>query len=213
MLLARRLLALLVLTTAALAPLVVGRARVRAEEAPGTTRVDSVRDIKLPDLDGKDVGLSDVREAKALVLASPCGFEQFMSRWATPRAQSPVAPPIDDATIGKLMVAAAEFGLEMRPDHKPMNAPVKRGAPHKPYTVIGLEVDMRLLTEDTRGGFSLVRLALEPESYLGNFHLLMLYQRTKDVREPAQNARFEEIKATQERKADEFQRVIEVVPR
>jgi quercetin dioxygenase-like cupin family protein len=106
------------------------------------------------------------KPAKALVLASPCGFEQFMARWATPRSQSSVAPPVDDATIGKLMAACAEFGLQMRPDHKPKNAPVKRGAPHKPYTVIGLEVDMRLLTEDTRGGFSLVRLALEPGMFV-----------------------------------------------
>src|SRR5262245_53240658 len=66
---ARRVVLGFVLATAVLAPLVVGRARGRAEEAPGTTRVDSVRDVKLPDLDGKAVGLSDVREAKALVLA------------------------------------------------------------------------------------------------------------------------------------------------
>lgn len=46
-----------------------GRAPLGAEEAPGTPRVDSVRDVRLLDLDGQEVGLSDVREAKAIVLA------------------------------------------------------------------------------------------------------------------------------------------------
>jgi tetratricopeptide (TPR) repeat protein len=55
-------------------------------------------------------------------------------------------------------------------------------------------------------------LELDPENYLGNLHLLMLYERTKDDRHAAQAQRFEELKARQERKADEFLRVIEVRP-
>jgi tetratricopeptide (TPR) repeat protein len=54
-------------------------------------------------------------------------------------------------------------------------------------------------------------LELDPDNYLGNFHLLMLYQRTRDGREAAQSARFEELKRQREQKADEFLRVIEVV--
>jgi tetratricopeptide (TPR) repeat protein len=56
-------------------------------------------------------------------------------------------------------------------------------------------------------------LELDPDNYLGNFHLLMLYQRTKDPRSTAQAQRFEEIKEGQEKKADEFRRLIDVRPR
>ena len=55
-------------------------------------------------------------------------------------------------------------------------------------------------------------LELDPDNYLGNYHLLMLYQRTKDSREGAQARRFEELKEHREQKADEFRRVIEVRP-
>lgn len=41
----------------------------RPEEAPGTARVDSIKDARLRDLTGKEIALSDHREAKALVLA------------------------------------------------------------------------------------------------------------------------------------------------
>ena len=55
-------------------------------------------------------------------------------------------------------------------------------------------------------------LELDPDNYLGNYHLLMLYQRTKDGREEAQARRFEELKQRREEKADEFRRVIDVRP-
>jgi tetratricopeptide (TPR) repeat protein len=55
-------------------------------------------------------------------------------------------------------------------------------------------------------------LELDPDNYLGNFHLLMLYERTKDPRQEAQTQRFEELKARHEQKADEFLRLIEVRP-
>jgi tetratricopeptide (TPR) repeat protein len=55
-------------------------------------------------------------------------------------------------------------------------------------------------------------LELDPDNYLGNYHLLMLYQRTKDPREATQNERFEALKKKQEEEADEFRRVIEVRP-
>ena len=55
-------------------------------------------------------------------------------------------------------------------------------------------------------------LELDPDSHLGNYHLLMLYQRTKDAREPAQAQRFEELERQRDKKADEFLRLIEVRP-
>jgi tetratricopeptide (TPR) repeat protein len=55
-------------------------------------------------------------------------------------------------------------------------------------------------------------LELDPDNYLGNLHLLALYQRTRDERESAQARRVEELNARREEKADEFRRVIEVRP-
>jgi len=60
----------------------------------------------------------------------------------------------------------------------------------------------------------LLRRALEiaPDHYAANFNLLTLYARTKDEREAAQSARFEEVKKLREEKAQEFLRMIEVRP-
>jgi len=55
-------------------------------------------------------------------------------------------------------------------------------------------------------------LELEPDNYLGNLHLLALYQRTRDARQPEQAKRVEELSARREQKAEEFRRVIEVRP-
>jgi len=55
-------------------------------------------------------------------------------------------------------------------------------------------------------------LELDPDNYLGNFHLLMLYERRKDPRQEAQGQRFEELKRRHEQKAEEFLRLIEVRP-
>jgi tetratricopeptide (TPR) repeat protein len=55
-------------------------------------------------------------------------------------------------------------------------------------------------------------LQLDRDNYLGNLHLLALYQRTRDARQQAQANRVEELKAVREQKAEEFRRVIEVRP-
>ena len=55
-------------------------------------------------------------------------------------------------------------------------------------------------------------LELDGDHYLGNYHLLMLYQRTKDPREEAQAARSEALKRRRERESDDFLRLIEVRP-
>jgi tetratricopeptide (TPR) repeat protein len=60
----------------------------------------------------------------------------------------------------------------------------------------------------------LLRRALEiaPDHYAANFNLLTLYARTRDGREAAQSARFEEVKKLREEKARELLRIIEVIP-
>lgn len=55
-------------------------------------------------------------------------------------------------------------------------------------------------------------LKLEPDHYLGNLHLLMLYTRTRDPRQAAQQQRFDEVKARYDKKATDFLRPIEVRP-
>lgn len=63
---------LLVLLLLPLALLALHAARrppsARAEEVPGTARVDSLKDVRLPTADGGTLALSDLREAPALVL-------------------------------------------------------------------------------------------------------------------------------------------------
>jgi tetratricopeptide (TPR) repeat protein len=53
-------------------------------------------------------------------------------------------------------------------------------------------------------------LRIAPDHYAANFNLLTLYARTKDEREAAQTARFEEVKKLREEKAQEILRMIEV---
>jgi len=55
-------------------------------------------------------------------------------------------------------------------------------------------------------------LELDPDNYLGNLHLLALYQRTRDVRQGEQARRIEDLSARREKEAEEFRRVIEVRP-
>ncbi len=55
-------------------------------------------------------------------------------------------------------------------------------------------------------------LKIDPEHYLGNLHLMMLYAQTHDSREPAQRQRFEEIRKRRTELAADFLRPIEVRP-
>ncbi len=55
-------------------------------------------------------------------------------------------------------------------------------------------------------------LKLDPEHYLGNLHLLMLYAQTHDPREPEQRRRFDEIRTRRNEKGTDFLRPIEVRP-
>jgi tetratricopeptide (TPR) repeat protein len=55
-------------------------------------------------------------------------------------------------------------------------------------------------------------LEIDPEHYLGNLHLAMLYAQSRDPREPGQRRRFDEIKSRRAEKAADFLRPIEVRP-
>jgi tetratricopeptide (TPR) repeat protein len=56
-------------------------------------------------------------------------------------------------------------------------------------------------------------LAIDPDHYAAHFNLLTLYSRTKDPREAAQAAKFEEIRQRRGEKEQEFLRAIETRPR
>jgi Tfp pilus assembly protein PilF len=55
-------------------------------------------------------------------------------------------------------------------------------------------------------------LKLDPDHYLGNLHLMMLYAQTRDPREPEQRRRFDEIKKRGAEKRADFLRPVEVRP-
>ena len=80
-----------------------------------------------------------------------------------------------------------------------------------PYAELGL---LRIRRREFPAAEEALRrcLELDPDNHLGNYHLLMLYQRTRDGREGEQAARFEELQRRRDEKADEFARLIEVRP-
>src|SRR5260370_42129632 len=96
-------------------------------------------------------------------------------------------------------VRLAQKSLEVKPDYP------------DPYAELGL---LHLRKRELEKAQQALRrcLELDPDNYLGNFHLLMLYERTKDPRQEAQAQRFEEIKGRREEKAEEFLRLIEGRP-
>jgi tetratricopeptide (TPR) repeat protein len=55
-------------------------------------------------------------------------------------------------------------------------------------------------------------LAIDRDHYLGNLHLLMLYSRTRDPRQAAQQARFDDLRRRRAEQAADFLRPIEVRP-
>lgn len=81
----------------------------------------------------------------------------------------------------------------------------------EPYAELGFLYLRRRETERAEQALAKC-LELDPDNYLGNYHLLMLYERTKDGRRPEQARRFEELKRRRDQKADEFLRLIEVLP-
>jgi tetratricopeptide (TPR) repeat protein len=80
-----------------------------------------------------------------------------------------------------------------------------------PWSELGL-VYLRL-GQPTKAAEALERcLKLDPDHYLGNLHLTMLYSETRDPRESAQRLRFDEIKARRAEEGADFLRPVEVRP-
>ena len=96
-------------------------------------------------------------------------------------------------------LALVDQALQAKPDYA--DAWAERGLLHLRKRELGeAEKDLRRCLE------------LDPDNYLGNQHLLALYQRSKDARQEAQAHRLHELESLRERQAEEFRRVIEVRP-
>jgi tetratricopeptide (TPR) repeat protein len=79
------------------------------------------------------------------------------------------------------------------------------------YSELGLLYQR--LGQAERAEEALVRcLEIDPNHYLGNLHLLMLYSRTKDPRRAAQQGRFDELKKRRAEQAADFIRPVEIRP-
>lgn len=100
--------------------------------------------------------------AKALVMALPCGFEKFMSRFGLPAAQHPTPPPVTPQDVERLLAVAPEYGISMKFDHKPTGAPVAAPRPHKSVCVMGNRIDIALTSRDTNDCFTYVTISSDP---------------------------------------------------
>jgi quercetin dioxygenase-like cupin family protein len=111
---------------------------------------------------------------KLLVISTPCGFEEFIRRWSRP-VQDPAEPPPPTAQedIDRLMAAAREFEIELRPDAKlvPDHTPPP---PCPSWWVLGQFVTTQLTSKDTSGNFSSVEVVSPPGSSVPkHIHLAM----------------------------------------
>jgi mannose-6-phosphate isomerase-like protein (cupin superfamily) len=103
------------------------------------------------------------RPARAIVFATPCGFENFIPEFGTPAEQSPAAPPVTQAEIDRLLAACSRYGLEMKFDHRPRSAtPVKSASIYKPLWVLGEHVQMQLTRRESNGTMNLATLTSRP---------------------------------------------------
>jgi quercetin dioxygenase-like cupin family protein len=102
------------------------------------------------------------KSARMLVLAGPCGFEKFMLAFARPKSESVDPPPVRKEDIDRLIATAPQFGIEMKFDHKPRNAPKPAICMQKSLWVLGDRVDLKLCAEDTGGAITVCTVTSRP---------------------------------------------------
>src|SRR3954462_14165182 len=57
--------------------------------------------------------------ARALVFATPCGFERFIPEFGTPAGDAVEPPPDTPELVDRLMAACTRYGLDMKFEHRP----------------------------------------------------------------------------------------------
>jgi tetratricopeptide (TPR) repeat protein len=151
----------------------------------------------------------DRRGAFAVGVAAFLGKDYETARAElVPAAARPETAASANYFLARMARAENEFEEALRLAQKAVEADPGYA---DPYSELGL-LYLRL-GQPERAEPALRRcLEIDPEHYLGNLHLLMLYAQTKDPRHAAQAERFEEIKKRRVQKAAEFLRPIEVRP-
>lgn len=100
-----------------------------------------------------------------LVVATPCGFEQFITDCAGGREcadpdGAPCGPPTQQE-VDRLMAACAKHGLELHFDHKPDGQLPPRDADRELW-VLGAHVRVKQTAADTGGRFTLAEITCQP---------------------------------------------------
>jgi quercetin dioxygenase-like cupin family protein len=102
------------------------------------------------------------KPARMLVLAGPCGFEKFMLEFARPKSESAAPPPVRPEDIQRLIATAPKYGIEMKFDHKPRNAPRPASCTQKSLWVLGDRVDLKLMSRDTNDSVTVCTITSRP---------------------------------------------------
>jgi quercetin dioxygenase-like cupin family protein len=100
--------------------------------------------------------------ARMLVLAAPCGFEKFMLEFARPKSESADPPPVRKEDIDRLIATAPKYGIELKFDHTPRNAPKPASCTQKSLWVLGDRVDLKLIANDTGGAVTVCTITSRP---------------------------------------------------
>lgn len=126
----------------------------------------------------------------------------------TPAAERPQTAAGANYFLARMARAEAEFDEALR---YALRAAAANPGYADAYSELGLVYQR--LGQPERAAEALERcLAIEPEHYLGNLHLLMLYTQAKDPRQEAQQQRFDTIKQRRAEKATDFLRPLEIRP-
>jgi mannose-6-phosphate isomerase-like protein (cupin superfamily) len=111
---------------------------------------------------------------KLLVISTPSGFEEFIRRWSRP-VQSATEPPPSPTQedIDRLLAAAREFEIELRPEAK-LRHDHTQPPPCPSRWVLGQFVTVQLASQDTCGNFSVAEVVSPPGSSVPkHLHLVM----------------------------------------
>ncbi len=101
------------------------------------------------------------KPGRFLVWAMPSGFAEFVKAMESPVTNPHNPPPVNEATIGKLLGNIGRFGIEMLMEHRP-----KRQGPPLPaaqeFWFLGQRVTMHLTGDQTAGNFCVATFTMPP---------------------------------------------------
>ena len=101
------------------------------------------------------------KPGRFLVWAMPSGFAEFVKAMESPVTNPHNPPPVNEATIGKLLGNIGRFGIEMLMEHRP-----KRQGPPLPaaqeFWFLGQRVTMHLTGDQTAGNFCVTTFTMPP---------------------------------------------------